>query len=149
MNFNGSWKCTHREGDDTIMREMQLPEDHIKKFCDDNLHPVYTFSIKDDKKTLDFIQLWPGQSTFLSQSATFNKDMFDDRPEVQAETGYSMVWSLDNDNELTHVFSQCDGNGDVGFRIVTKYELSEDRETIQGRTKSEGGARSSITLKRI
>merc|ERR1712224_146204 len=146
-NFNGTWQAFEREGDANIMREMNLPDEVVKQFLDDKLHPVYTFAIKEDNSALDFFQMWPGQNEFLSQSAEFGKDMFDQRPDFQRQTGYSMVWNLDNENEISHSFSQTDGNGDLQFCVTTKYEIEGD--IMRGTSKSDGGAKSSITLRKV
>lgn len=65
--------------------------------------------------------------------------MFASRPEVQQQTGYSMMWTLDNEAEMSYYFSQ-----DGVFSVETKFVVNDD--VLMGKSVSECGVRSSITL---
>lgn len=150
-NFNGSWRTLSRTGDAEIMREFNVREDMIDTLVKEKMNPVYTFFIDENKTKIDFIQSWPKTHSFLQQSGNFGQDLYQDQSneeyyDLQGEFGYSMVWNVESDNELSSVFSQVDENGNLGFKITTKYEVKGD--LLIGETTSLGGAKASIVMER-
>jgi len=157
--LQGTWKCLKREGDENILKLMNVPDDLIQLYKQPVFNPIYKFNFDRSLKNMVFTETLPKlqENVFeeRSQIIDLNEDNMFNRPgkeNFRDEYGFSQSWCLvPNENttqgqstdKLQHNFSKRGY-----FSITTEYELVAETVLV-GTSKSDCGVRSQIILEKI